>query len=132
MPRGFSMAKIARTFSSDDDTLTAADKLFSSFGIDTETAINLFLHQAVMEQSLPFAIRIPSRTAESLSSIGEHVVCEERASVDYSASEHIHSLPEGTILAHPEGSYSSGGQFSCPGSDFGAFGDDDEEIGCQG
>lgn len=129
------MAKIARTFSSDEDTLVAADKLFSSFGIDTETAINLFLHQAVMEHSLPFAVRIPSHTAESLSYGGELIVeksSTSSAAIDYSSSEHFHSLPAGTILAHPEGLGSSAEGFSCPGTDFGAFGDDDEEIGCQG
>lgn len=117
------MAQNSITVSTDSDTLLAADTLFASFGIDTQTAVNLFLHQAVLEQALPFSVHIPSRTAETISSAsGEPFV-------------HTHQdLPSGTIIAHPEPFHNDDvNSFSCPGAiDFGTFGDDDEEIGCQG
>lgn len=125
------------TFSIDQDTMLQANKLFASFGITTENAVNLFLHQAVLEQSLPFSVHIPSHT---IGAVVSQTPVEEAPSrrqnetpFGSAASEiNLHSLPSGTILAHPEGSYSGGGSFSCPGSDYGTFGDDDEEIGCQG
>ena len=34
-----------------------ADNLFESLGIDTNTAINMFLEKCVKEQAIPFKIR---------------------------------------------------------------------------
>jgi len=41
----------------DDATKEAADSLFHSFGIDTSTAINLFLSDAIEKQSIPFEVK---------------------------------------------------------------------------
>ena len=40
-----------------DDTLKAdADRLFSSIGLDTSSAVRLFLKQSVMRGGIPFAL----------------------------------------------------------------------------
>ena len=42
----------------DSEFKEKCDALFSRFGISTIAAINLFLHQAVMEQAIPFRIEV--------------------------------------------------------------------------
>ena len=42
----------------DDDVKRQAQQLFSEFGLDMTTAINVFLRQAIREQALPFSIEM--------------------------------------------------------------------------
>jgi DNA-damage-inducible protein J len=41
----------------DDSTKTAADNLFSSLGLDTSTAVRMFIAAALEYDGLPFAVR---------------------------------------------------------------------------
>lgn len=43
----------------DDELRKDSDKLFKSLGTDTNSAIRIFLKQAVMYQGFPFEIRMP-------------------------------------------------------------------------
>lgn len=42
----------------DNDIKCQAQTLFSEFGMDITTAINIFLRQAIREQAIPFAIEM--------------------------------------------------------------------------
>lgn len=53
------MAQTKMTIRMDTDVKQQAQELFAKFGLDMTTAINMFLNQAVMEQSIPFRIYIP-------------------------------------------------------------------------
>lgn len=54
----------------DDDVKKAASAVFSDIGLDMSTAINMFLHQAIMHDGLPFeAKRVPN--AETLAALEE-------------------------------------------------------------
>ena len=52
------MTQTSITLRTDSEFKEQCDALFSRFGISTIAAINLFLHQAVMEQAIPFKIEI--------------------------------------------------------------------------
>lgn len=53
------MAQTKMTIRMDTDVKQQAQELFAKFGLDMTTAINMFLNQAVMEQSIPFRIYVP-------------------------------------------------------------------------
>ena len=40
-----------------DDTKTAADNLFSSLGLDTSTAVRMFISAALEHNGIPFAVK---------------------------------------------------------------------------
>ena len=52
------MTQTSITLRTDSEFKEQCDALFSRFGISTIAAINLFLHQAVMEQAIPFKIEV--------------------------------------------------------------------------
>lgn len=53
------MAQTKMTIRMDTNIKQQAQELFAKFGLDMTTAINMFLNQAVMEQSIPFRIYVP-------------------------------------------------------------------------
>jgi DNA-damage-inducible protein J len=57
----------------DVDTKEKADELFESLGLDTTTAIRLFLRQAINQQRIPFEIVLPQQnfSARTLAAIEE-------------------------------------------------------------
>jgi DNA-damage-inducible protein J len=57
----------------DVDTKKKADKLFDSLGLDTTTAIRLFLKQSINQQRIPFEIVPPqeSFSEQTLAAIEE-------------------------------------------------------------
>jgi DNA-damage-inducible protein J len=57
---GFAMATIQVRV--DDNTKAAADALFASLGLDTSTAVRMFLTASLEHDGLPFAVR--RRTAK--------------------------------------------------------------------
>ncbi len=52
------MSQASITLRTDSEFKEQCDALFSKFGISTIAAINMFLHQAVMEQAIPFKVEI--------------------------------------------------------------------------
>ncbi len=53
----------------DDKVKKEAAELFADLGMDTSTAINLFLRQAIVCNGIPFAIKRPS--AETIAALQE-------------------------------------------------------------
>ncbi len=51
------MAKVSTSISLDSEVKAQAQELFSEFGMDLSTAVNIFLKQAIYERSIPFTIR---------------------------------------------------------------------------
>jgi len=49
----------------DPETKANAEQLFSGFGLTVTDAINVFLHQSIMEHGFPFEIRLPRYNAET-------------------------------------------------------------------
>lgn len=50
------MAKVSTNITIDAETKAKAQELFADFGMDLSTAINIFLRQAIRENSIPFKI----------------------------------------------------------------------------
>lgn len=48
-----------------------AEAVFASFGISVTDAINIFLHQSIMEQGFPFAIQRPRYNIETEAALQE-------------------------------------------------------------
>lgn len=55
----------------DPETKLCAEKLFSSFGITITDAINIFLHQSIMEGGLPFEMKQPRYNSETEAALNE-------------------------------------------------------------
>ena len=55
----------------DSDLKTQADALFAELGMNLSTAFNIFVRQAVREQSIPFIIANRQPNAETLAAIEE-------------------------------------------------------------
>ncbi|MDD2401393.1 MAG: type II toxin-antitoxin system RelB/DinJ family antitoxin [Clostridia bacterium] len=53
----------------DPDTKEAAEKLFSNFGITITDAVNMFLHQSLLSDGLPFSVKIPQPNANTLAAM---------------------------------------------------------------
>jgi len=53
----------------DDDTKTAADSLFNNLGLDTSTAVRMFLSAALARDGMPFAVKRRKPNADFLESI---------------------------------------------------------------
>ena len=55
----------------DPETKARAEQLFASFGITVTDAINIFLHQSIMEGGLPFEMKQPRYHAETEAAMQE-------------------------------------------------------------
>jgi len=55
----------------DSEIKKQAEKLFSEFGLNMTSAINLFLRQAIREQSIPFEISLNVPNAETRKAIDD-------------------------------------------------------------
>lgn len=58
------MAQVKVSIRIDADTKQQAQELFNKLGLDMNTAINMFLRQAIMEQGIPFKVYIPKNQTE--------------------------------------------------------------------
>ena len=62
----------------DQYTKTKAKELFKKFNISLSDAVNLFLSQAVLEQGLPFRVKIPNdETIKAIQDVENDVGLEE-------------------------------------------------------
>jgi DNA-damage-inducible protein J len=50
----------------DETTKNKADRLFTDLGLDTPTAIRIFINQALRREGMPFEISRPQPNAETL------------------------------------------------------------------
>ena len=55
----------------DDDIKKQATELFSKLGLDMSGAVNLFLHQCVMREGLPFPVEMPRYSRKTLDAMDE-------------------------------------------------------------
>ena len=55
----------------DPDVKARAEELYSSFGMTITEAVNVFLHQSLLEYRLPFQPHQPQYNAETLAAIQE-------------------------------------------------------------
>jgi len=53
------------------ETKRRIENLFSQFGITVSDAVNIFFRQSLMQGGLPFQVRIPEYTAETLAAIDD-------------------------------------------------------------
>jgi DNA-damage-inducible protein J len=65
------MAKVSTSISIDADVKAKAQELFADFGLDLSTAINIFLRQAIYEQSFPFRIQREVPNADTIAAMKE-------------------------------------------------------------
>lgn len=65
------MAKVSTNISMDAEIKKEAQALFSDFGLNLTTAINLFLRQSIREQRIPFEITRKVPNAETIEAINE-------------------------------------------------------------
>jgi DNA-damage-inducible protein J len=65
------MAKVSTNISMDADVKKEAQKLFSEFGLDLTTAVNIFLRQSIREQRIPFEITMNVPNAETVKALEE-------------------------------------------------------------
>lgn len=55
----------------DADIKQKANDLFELLGLDMSTAVNLFLHQCVLNGGLPFAVEAPKYSKETIAAMEE-------------------------------------------------------------
>lgn len=55
----------------DPDTKAQAERLFSQFGITVTDAVNMFLHQSIIDGGLPFELKVDQPNAETLAAIDD-------------------------------------------------------------
>ena len=65
------MAKVLTSISIDSDIKAKAQELFADFGLDLSTAINIFLRQAIRENSIPFVIKREVPNADTIAAMKE-------------------------------------------------------------
>ena len=63
------MAKVSTNVSIDADIKKQAQELFAELGMDLSTAINIFIRQALRQQSIPFEITTDIPNEETRRSI---------------------------------------------------------------
>jgi DNA-damage-inducible protein J len=67
----------------DDRTKMLADSLFSSLGLDTSTAVRMFIAAAVDRRGIPFEVRKTRQPIEINDGFGSYI-CEDGFFHDYS------------------------------------------------
>ena len=65
------MPNISMNIRMDKNIKEQAQKLFSEFGLDMTTAINIFLRQSIREQKIPFELRLNTPNKETLEALEE-------------------------------------------------------------
>ncbi|MEZ3496547.1 MAG: type II toxin-antitoxin system RelB/DinJ family antitoxin [Lachnospiraceae bacterium] len=65
------MAKVSTNISIDADVKTKAQELFSDFGMDLSTAINIFLRQAIRDNAIPFSIQRDVPNSDTIAAMKE-------------------------------------------------------------
>lgn len=65
------MSSVSMNVRMDKNIKEQAQKLFSEFGLDMTTAINIFLRQSIREQKIPFEVRMNIPNKETLDALEE-------------------------------------------------------------
>ncbi|MDR2706215.1 MAG: type II toxin-antitoxin system RelB/DinJ family antitoxin [Planctomycetaceae bacterium] len=78
----------------DDSMKIAADNLFSSFGLDTQTAVKMFLTAAIENDEIPFSLKPSIPNAETLEAIEDVRQRRNLSDTYHSAKEAIAAMLE--------------------------------------
>lgn len=65
------MAKTSMNIRMDSDIKKQAQELFSQFGLDMTTAINMFLRQSIRQHGIPFDLQLEVPNAETVAALEE-------------------------------------------------------------
>lgn len=65
------MPSVNMTIRMDKDTKEKAQSLFSKFGLDMTTAINMFLKQSIREEAIPFNLTLHIPNKETVEAIND-------------------------------------------------------------
>lgn len=65
------MATIPTTIRIDKDVKSEASELLNSLGLDMSTAVNIFLHQLIIHNGLPFNVSAPHYKQEVIDAANE-------------------------------------------------------------
>ncbi len=65
------MGKISTTIRTDQDVKQQVQHIFSNLGMDMSTAVNIFFHQVIRTNGLPFAVTMDVPNEETLAAIQE-------------------------------------------------------------
>lgn len=65
------MANTSMNIRMDSEIKKQAQELFSQFGLDMTTAINMFLRQSIREQGIPFSLKINTPNEVTLAAFEE-------------------------------------------------------------
>ena len=74
------MANTSMNIRMDSDIKQKAQKIFAELGLDTTTAINIFLRQVIRTNGLPFEIKMDTPNAETMEAIQEIAKLKEDTS----------------------------------------------------
>ncbi len=66
----------------DDETKIQADETFKAMGLSMSEAIRLFLHQVVVDQALPFAVKVPNDKTRQAMKEADTIMTDRRARFD--------------------------------------------------
>ncbi|MDR0960517.1 MAG: type II toxin-antitoxin system RelB/DinJ family antitoxin [Propionibacteriaceae bacterium] len=88
----------------DPEVKAAAEELFSDFGLSMSDAVTIFLHQAILEEGLPFEVRRPERRRKATEESGEeeatpvaHVVETSGLTRSYRSHSGSSAIGESTV-----------------------------------
>ncbi len=65
------MSSVNMTIRMDKDTKEKAQSLFSKFGLDMTTAINMFLKQSIRAEGIPFDLTLNIPNKETIKAIND-------------------------------------------------------------
>lgn len=65
------MANTSMNIRMDSDIKKKVQKIFAELGMDTTTAINIFLRQVIRTNGLPFEVKIDTPNLETIEAINE-------------------------------------------------------------
>lgn len=65
------MAKVSTTIRTDQDAKKQVQQIFSNLGMDISTAVNIFFHQVIRNNGLPFDVVMDIPNAETITAMQE-------------------------------------------------------------
>ncbi|MGL5254154.1 MAG: type II toxin-antitoxin system RelB/DinJ family antitoxin [Brevinema sp.] len=65
------MAKVSTTIRTDHDAKKQVQQIFSNLGMDMSTAVNIFFHQVIRSNGLPFEVVMDTPNDETVEAIRE-------------------------------------------------------------
>jgi DNA-damage-inducible protein J len=77
------MASTSMNIRMDSEVKKQAEEIFSEFGINMTTAINIFLRQSIREHGLPFELKLDVPNTETVEAIKEGKEIIEKGSARF-------------------------------------------------